>query len=124
MTAHNWTSSFAHAVRGVRTLYRRERNFKIEIWWAVAVAVLLVVCRIAAPEAAAVLIVSALVLVLEAVNSAVEHAVDLLKPRLDAYVGEIKDMLAAAVLIAAAAAVAVGLIVFIPPVAAALRAWL
>ena len=65
-------------------------------------------------EWCAVLIVIALVILMETVNSAVERMADVLKPRIHDYVKELKDIMAAAVMIAAILAVAVGIIIFIP----------
>lgn len=56
----------------------------------------------------------ALVLILEVVNSVFEQLVDLLKPRLHYVVGEIKNMMAAAVLLASLAAAVVGGVIFWP----------
>jgi len=55
-----------------------------------------------------------LVLLMEVLNSAIERVVDVLKPRIDDYVKEIKDIMAAAVMLASVVAVIVGLIIFIP----------
>lgn len=54
------------------------------------------------------------VLVLEVVNTIFEKLVDILKPRMHSYVGVIKDMMAATVLLAAVGAVVIALMVFIP----------
>jgi diacylglycerol kinase len=54
------------------------------------------------------------VLVLEIINSIFERIVDVYKPRLNPYVRDIKDMMAAAVLIASLGAAIIGLMIFIP----------
>ena len=56
----------------------------------------------------------ALVLVLEAVNTALEIAVSLASPNIDPRAKAAKDVAAAAVLIGALAAVAVGMLIFVP----------
>jgi diacylglycerol kinase len=55
-----------------------------------------------------------LVIIAELVNSAVERITDVLKPRINGYVKEIKDIMAAAVFVSALIAVIVGLIIFVP----------
>jgi len=55
-----------------------------------------------------------LVILMEIINSAIERITDVLKPRLDNYVKEIKDIMAAAVMLASVIAIIVGLIIFIP----------
>jgi diacylglycerol kinase (ATP) len=56
----------------------------------------------------------------ELFNSAIESLVDLCSPDFDKRAGRIKDMAAAAVLITAVGALATGLIIFIPKIAALL----
>jgi len=56
----------------------------------------------------------ALVLILEAVNTAIERVVDLASPGPDPRAKAAKDVSAAAVLIAAAASLAVGWVIFWP----------
>jgi diacylglycerol kinase len=65
-------------------------------------------------EWAAVLLVSALVIGLEVVNSAVEHLADHLHPGEHPEVGLAKDMLAGAVLVATLCALLVAALVFLP----------
>jgi diacylglycerol kinase len=55
-----------------------------------------------------------LVVLMEIINSAVERISDVLKPRIHEYVKEVKDIMAAAVMLSSLSAVAVGLFVFIP----------
>lgn len=62
------------------------------------------------------LLAIASVLVLELLNSMIERLVDLVKPRLHGYVRDIKDLMAAAVLVASLFALAVGSIIFFPHV--------
>jgi len=54
------------------------------------------------------------VLVVELVNSMFERVVDILKPRIHPYAQLIKDITAAAVLLASVGAVIVGIIIFWP----------
>ena len=56
----------------------------------------------------------ALVLVLEAVNTALEHAVTLASPGIDPRARAAKDVAAAAVLVAAVASIGVGVLLFGP----------
>jgi len=60
------------------------------------------------------ILVIGLVILMELINSAVERITDVLKPRLDSYVKEIKDIMAAAVMLASVIAIIVGLIIFLP----------
>lgn len=70
--------------------------------------------QVRALEAVALTLVIIAVLVLEIVNTVVEKFIDLLKPRMHHYSGAIKDMMAAAVLLAAIGAVVIGVLIFYP----------
>lgn len=105
-------AAFAYAWAGVVHTWRREPNFRIECGvglGAVALAVWL------GAGLAPVLMMSAVVLSLEMVNSAIEAAVDLASPERHPLAKVAKDAAAGATLLAAAASVLVGLVVLGPP---------
>ncbi|MFA6429258.1 MAG: diacylglycerol kinase family protein [Patescibacteria group bacterium] len=108
------TKSFAHAWRGMHLTFQAERNFRIQI--AVGLAVIL--CSWAFPlthtERLVLLIVTMMVIVLELLNTAVERLVDLMKPRLIDVAGDIKDVMAGAVLLASLFAIVIGVAIFSP----------
>jgi len=58
----------------------------------------------------------AVVLSLEAMNTAIEHLTDLVSPGFHPLAGKTKDVAAAAVLLAAMGAVVVGLLIFLPKI--------
>ncbi|MEK7508478.1 MAG: diacylglycerol kinase, partial [Patescibacteria group bacterium] len=93
---------------------KEEQNFRIQLMAALAIIVLMFVLPVKNWEKVALLLVTAFVLVLELINSIMERLVDMLKPRLHVYVESIKDIMAAAVLLASLTALAVGFIIFIP----------
>jgi diacylglycerol kinase len=113
--------SFRHAIRGIVTTFRTERSFRIQIAAAAIVLALLSMLPLAAWERAIIVLVVTLVLVLELVNSSLERLVDLAKPRLHAYAGEIKDVMAGGVLVASIGAVILGLIILGPHIMTILR---
>ncbi len=82
----------------------------------VAAAILVLAASVAVPlalwERVMILVVIMAVLVLELLNSSIERVVDLVKPRLHAYAGDIKDLMAGAVLIASLFALVIGVVVF------------
>lgn len=61
-----------------------------------------------------IVVVIGLVFITEFINSAVERITDVLKPRINSYVKEIKDIMAAAVFVSVLVAIVVGSIVFAP----------
>lgn len=107
-------TSFGHALRGLGLAVRTERSFRIQIACGILVIVLIVVFPLHTFERILILLAMAAVLVLELLNSMVERLVDLVKPRLHEYVGDIKDLMAATVFVAAVAAAVIGAIVFWP----------
>jgi Diacylglycerol kinase len=106
--------SFTYAFRGLSKIFREEQNLQVESISAIIVIAIGFVFQIKALEWCAILICIALVLLMETVNSAVERMADLLKPRIHSYVKEMKDIMAAAVMIASLLSIVVGLIIFIP----------
>ena len=106
--------SFAYALAGLRYLVSTERNFRIEVA-AGAIAVIaggwLGLGRF---EWLVLSLTIALVLILEAVNTAIEDAVSLASPGFDERARVAKDVSAAAVMIAALLAVVVGVLLFGP----------
>lgn len=106
--------SFSYACAGLAYLLRTQRNFRIELGIGALAVVAGVWLRIGEMEWLALVLTIALVLILEAVNTAIERAVDLASPGPDPRAKAAKDVSAAAVLIAAAASLAVGWVIFWP----------
>lgn len=106
--------SFGHAFRGIATAYRTERSFRYQSAAAAVLGVLLFLLPLEGWERAILVLVAALVLVLELLNSSLERLTDLAKPRIHAYAGEIKDLMASSVLVASIAALVLGLIILGP----------
>lgn len=106
--------SLRYAARGIAFVARNEHSFRVQLAvFALAVA-LGFWLSIRPQEMVVVVLVGTFVLVLELLNSAVEHMVDLFKPRLSTQVEVVKNVMAGAVLVAAVGAAVVGLIIFVP----------
>jgi len=93
---------------------REEQNLRLQAVAAAAVAVLGGVLGISRMDWIFLVLAILLVLLTEVINSALEMVTDVLKPRINSYVKEIKDVMAAAVMLASLGAVVVGLLVFVP----------
>lgn len=106
--------AFIYAGRGVVTLLATQWNARIHLVATVGVVALGFICQLAPWEWCSIILVSALVWVAEALNTAIEFIVDLVSPQRQKLAGQAKDLAAGAVLLATLAAVAVGLIVFLP----------
>jgi rRNA maturation RNase YbeY len=113
-------SSFRFAILGILSAFRSERN----MWIHLSVGVLAVLSgfllNIPPFEWGLIIFSIALVITTELINTALEYLVNLIKEERNESVRRIKDISAAAVMIAALAAVAIGLIVFLPKIFALL----
>jgi len=106
--------SFTYAWRGLFKTFHEEQNLRIQTVFALLAMALGLFFRISQGEWLALVLAIGLVLILEIVNSAVERVTDVLKPRINTYVKEIKDIMAAGVMLASITAAVVGLVIFIP----------
>ena len=106
--------SFFHAWRGLRLGFRAERSFRLQMAAALFIMAASAFLPLAAWERVALLVVVMFVLVLELLNSSIERIVDLAKPRYSELAGDIKDLMAGAVLLGALFAVIIGLIILGP----------
>src|SRR3990167_6269503 len=106
--------SYGYALKGLIKTFREEQNLKIQTLASLMVLILGLYFNISRLEWAILILVICLVLIAEITNSAVERITDVLKPRINTYVKEIKDIMAAAVLLSSIAAMAVGLLIFLP----------
>ncbi|MEK7516694.1 MAG: diacylglycerol kinase family protein [Patescibacteria group bacterium] len=106
------------AFRGLTLVLREEPNFRIEIFVGGAVVLLAFLLRVSRLEVALLILVSMIVLVLELSNTAAEHLVDLLRPRLHESVRRVKDITAATVLVASIGAAVIGVAIFLPRIIA------
>lgn len=111
-------ASFGHALAGIAEATRTQRNMKIH-WAAAGAAVGMGAWLGLGPgEWAAVILSCAAVLGAECMNTAVEAVVDLASPERHPLAKRAKDCAAGAVLSCAIGALATGLVVFLPKIAA------
>jgi diacylglycerol kinase (ATP) len=107
-------ASFGHALRGLVAAWRTEVHLRLHGAATVAVLGLGWYVGLARWEWALVALAVGLVWSLELLNTAVEAVVNLVSPEWHPLAGRAKDVAAGAVLAGAAAALAVGLLVFGP----------
>ncbi|NLZ20311.1 MAG: diacylglycerol kinase family protein [Bacteroidales bacterium] len=110
--------SFHYAFSGFADLLREESNARIHCIISVLVIAAGFIFRISAAEWIGVAFAIGLVLSAEAFNTALERLADVIQPDQDERIRDVKDLAAAAVLLCALAAAAVGLIVFVPKIIA------
>ncbi len=111
---HDVSNSFRHAVHGLLLAFRSERSFRIQTAAALVILVLCLILPIRDWERALLLLATGSVLVLELLNTMVERLTDLVKPRLHTYVHDIKDLMAASVLLASLFAALLGVLLLRP----------
>jgi diacylglycerol kinase (ATP) len=106
--------SFANAIRGIVFLFKSQVNGRIELIIAGIVIATGIVFKISTTEWLVISLCIALVLSLEGINTAIEIFADKLHPGFDQEIGNVKDVAAGAVLIAAIVAAIIGFIIFAP----------
>ena len=111
------TRSFGDALRGLWHVVRSERNARIHLAGAAAALIAAAVLRLGREEIAAVVFAIVVVFWAELANSMLERLLDLVHPEHSEQVRLIKDVGAAAVLVAAIGAAAIGVLVFGPHLA-------
>lgn len=104
-----------YAGRGIWFCIRHERNFRIHIVASIYVLWFGFWFSLGRAEWAILLLTLAMVLTAEAVNTAVEQAVELSSPKVNPTARIAKDAAAAAVLISSVSAVVVGALLFYQP---------
>lgn len=107
-------SSIKHSLHGIRHVFRHERNARIHLAVAVLAFLLGLELKVSAAELAAVFFAIIIVFLAEVFNTAIERTLDLVDGRENPRIKLIKDMSAGAVLIAATAALIVGVAIFTP----------
>ena len=106
--------SFTYALKGLYKVFREEQNLRIQGTVAILVIALSFYFQIKPIEWCLILVCITMVLLMEILNSAVERVADVLRPRINNYVKEIKDIAAAAVMMAAIVSGIIGMIIFLP----------
>jgi len=108
--------SFKYAFNGLRTLLCEEHNSWIHLFIAVCVVAAGFVFNISTLEWIAVTLCIGMVFALELVNTAIENLADFVSKEYHELIKKVKDLTAAAVLIAAIVAAIIGLIIFVPKI--------
>ncbi len=106
--------SFGHAFRGLSYVVRTQRNAWIHVVIAAVVRAVSIWLQLSQVEWAVIVLTMAMVFTAELLNTAIEAVVDLASPQKHPLAKVGKDVGAGAVLIAAIAAVMIGLLVLWP----------
>lgn len=116
--------SFKYATRGVIYIFKTERNFRFHVGVGLVIVVLMIYFHVSQSQAVFLTYAIGSVLILEIINTVLERVTDILKPRVHPYAAVMKDLMAAAVLIAAIGAVISGVLILGPYIMDALKNYL
>ena len=114
----SFVESVGYAYRGVVCVLRSEANFRIQLAAAGLVLILAWVFKLSLGQVSVLVITAVFVLTMEIVNTAVESLADVTHSNQHEEVRKLKDMMAGAVLLSSVSAVVVGLLIFMPSIAA------
>lgn len=103
-----------YALNGCRILLAEEHNTRVHLIATIVVVALALMLGASISDWIILTLVIALVWITEALNTCVENLCDLYAAQYDHRIGKIKDVAAAAVVIASLASAICGLLVFLP----------
>ncbi|NAW50929.1 diacylglycerol kinase family protein [Elizabethkingia argentiflava] len=106
--------SIGYALRGILFLLKNERNFQIECLGFFINLLLISLLSLERWEAILILLISCVVLAVEAINTCIEKLCDFVHPEYNFHIGIIKNISAAAVVISVLAAILTAIYVYIP----------
>jgi len=110
-----WHSIY-HSFAGLWFALKNEQSFRAQLFLAAVALVLLLILPLVFWERIAILIMIFLVLSLELINTTAEKIIDLFRPEITQHAKMIKDLMAAAVLLASLGALIIGCLIFLPKI--------
>ncbi len=113
-TMVNRLKSFKYAINGIKIFFIKEHNARVHLFVAVLVILLGFLLKISRFEWVALIMVIGFVFTLEIVNTALEQICNFISPKINHNIKIIKDLAAAAVLVASIIAALVGVLIFLP----------
>ena len=108
--------SLNHATDGIDYAINHERNLKIEIFIGILVCIAGFIFKISLLEWLVIVLVIAMVISLELVNTSIERTVDLVTKEYKDLAKVAKDVAAGSVLIMSMFSVVIGIIIFLPKI--------
>lgn len=111
---HTLLQKFGFALRGSMLSFKSEVSIRIQLGCAVAATCLGFYLNISHNDWLWIVMATAMVLITETLNTAIEKLVDLVSPGYNQLAGMVKDIAAGAVFMAAVASAIIALLVFIP----------
>lgn len=112
----SFNESVGHALDGIQYTTTHERNFRIEIVFAIAVTIASFILKVSLIEWAILVLVIGMVLALELINTAMERCVDLVTKDYKELAKISKDVAAGAVFVMSIFSIVIGIIIFLPKI--------
>lgn len=112
----NRIKSVGYAFKGAYLLITTEASLKVQFFIGIIMTIAGIYYGLSATEWMIQILIIALIMALEGVNTAIEEIADFIHPERHPKIGLIKDLAAGAVFIFAIAAVVVGAIIYIPKI--------
>ena len=109
-------NSFKYAFQGIEEAWKTEQNLKIHFMIMALVIIAGLIFKISLIEWMVCLLLFAIVISLELINTAIETTVDIAMPEINEKAKYAKDIAAGAVLFSAMISVIIGLIIFVPKI--------
>src|SRR5215217_2915032 len=109
-------NSFSYAWSGIKALFRTEHNSWIHFGLTIAAIIAAFIFHISKVEFIILILSMCLVWITEIINTAIEKIMDFISIERKPQINQIKDLVAAAVLITAIAAFIIGCIIFVPKI--------
>jgi len=105
-----FAKSATNAWRGIRFVWQRERNFRIECLIGLLVILATIALGFTYMEVVLILVAIAVVLGAELFNTVIEEILDIVEPHYSVHVGRLKDITAGVVLLLSGFAALIGVI--------------
>lgn len=112
----NFYESMGHALDGISYTTGHEKNFRIEIIFAIIVTIASFILKVSLIEWIVLILVIGMVLALEMVNTSIERCVDLVTKDYKELAKIAKDVSAGAVLVMSIFSAIIGILVFLPKI--------
>ena len=109
-------NSFKYAFNGLAEAWKKEQNIKINVLIMFFVIIVGFLLKISIAEWIVCLILFAMVISLELINTAIEITVDIAMPKINEKAKFAKDISAGAVLFSAIISAIIGIIIFLPKI--------
>jgi len=107
-------TSFKWALKGLKDLFSHHPNAKMHLLATIFVVPLAFFLQVSLMEWCLLILCIALVMAMEAMNSALEYLADKVSPEHNELIGKSKDIAAGAVLLCAIGAALIGSLIFVP----------